>query len=252
VDQAWRILEASVYNGGLGEGGNESIIVARPTFEKSIDRVLTKLDYDPAKLVEAWDLFIKAALVFKNSDGYRYDLVDISRQVLANYASPLQQKLAEAWRLKEVNAYKEYRRQFLELLDDMDRLLATRHDFLLGKWIKEARDNGVTASEKDLYELNARDIITLWGDKESGLREYSCRQWSGLIAGYYKPRWELFFHYLDESLVSGREPDWKNFDSAVKDQEWKWVKGHDRYDDQEKGDAVAVAVELYNKYRKSL
>lgn len=252
VDQAWRILESSVYNGGLGEGGNESIIVARPTFEKSIDRVLTKLDYDPARLIEAWDLFVKVAPVFNNSDGFRYDLMDISRQVLANYASPLQQKLAEAWRLKEVNAYKEYRRQFLELLDDMDRLLATRHDFLLGKWIKEARDNGVTASEKDLYELNARDIITLWGDKESGLREYSCRQWSGLIAGYYKPRWELFFHYLDESFVTGKEPDWKNFDVTVKDQEWKWVNSHDRYDDREKGDAVAVAVELYNKYRKSL
>src|SRR5258708_2132599 len=132
-DHRSRLLEASVYNGGLGEGGNEALIVARPTFEKKIDRVLTGLDYDPAKLVSAWDLFIKNAPAFKGSDGFRYDLVDISRQVLANYASPLQQKIAEAWRLKEVSAYQEYRRQFLELLDDMDRLLATRHDFLLGK-----------------------------------------------------------------------------------------------------------------------
>ena len=117
---------------------------------------------------------------------------------------------------------------------------------------KEARANGVTASEQDLYELNARNIITLWGDKESGLREYSCRQWSGLIAGYYKPRWELFFHELNESLLSGKDPDWKAFDAAVKNLEWKWVNSHDRYDDQKKGDAVLVAVELYNKYRKNL
>ena len=252
IDQAWRILEASVYSGGLGEGGNESIIVARPTFEKKIDRVLTGLDYDPAKLVSAWDLFVKNAPAFKNSDGFRYDLVDISRQVLANYASPLQQKIAEAWRLKEVSAYREYQKQFLALLDDMDRLLATRRDFLLGKWIKEARDNGITPAEKDLYELNARDVITLWGDKESGLREYSCRQWSGLIAGYYKPRWELFFKTLDASLSAGAEPDLKAFDAAVKDWEWKWVNSHDPYDAQEKGDAVSVATELYNKYRKNL
>ncbi|HWK04263.1 MAG TPA: alpha-N-acetylglucosaminidase [Puia sp.] len=252
IDQAWRILEASVYSGGLGEGGNESIIVARPTFEKKVDRVLTGLDYDPAKLVSAWDLFVKNVSVFGSSDGFRYDLVDISRQVLANYASPLQQKIAEAWRLKEVAAYREYKKEFLELLDDMDRLLATRHDFLLGKWIKEARDNGITPAEKDLYELNARDIITLWGDKESGLREYSCRQWSGLIAGYYKPRWELFFHTLDGSLATGTEPDWKVFDAAVKDWEWKWVNSHDSYDAVEKGDAVSVVVELYNKYRKNL
>jgi len=76
--------------------------------------------------------FVKNAAAFKNSDGFRYDLVDISRQVLANYASPLQQKIAEAWRLKETVAYREYSRQFLDLLDDMDRLLATRSDFLLG------------------------------------------------------------------------------------------------------------------------
>lgn len=252
VNRAWSILESSVYNGGLGEGGNESIIVARPTLEKTIDRVLTKLDYDPARLAEAWDLFIQASPFYKNSDGFRYDLVDISRQVLANYASPLQQKLAEAWRLKEGAAFREYKKQFLALLDDMDRLLATRHDFLLGKWIGEARDNGITPAEKDLYELNARNVVTLWGDKESGLREYSCRQWSGLIAGYYKPRWELFFQSLDGSLDSGKEPDWKAFDAAVKDWEWKWVNSHDHYDAVEKGDAVTVATELYNKYRRQL
>jgi alpha-N-acetylglucosaminidase len=252
VDQAWQLLKSSVYNGGLGEGGNESIIVARPTFEKKIDRVLTGLDYDPAKLVAAWDLFVKASPAFAGSDGFRYDLVDITRQVLANYVSPLQQKLAEAWRLKEVAAYREYKKQFLELLDDMDQLLATRSDFLLGKWIKDARDNGITPSEKDLYELNARNIITLWGDKESGLREYSCRQWSGLIEGFYKPRWELFFSALDKSLTAGADPDWKAVDTAVKDWEWKWVNSHDSYAAVEKGDAVTVALALYHKYRQQL
>jgi alpha-N-acetylglucosaminidase len=33
----------------------------------------------------------------KQSDGYQYDLVDVTRQVLANYASPLQQKMASAY-----------------------------------------------------------------------------------------------------------------------------------------------------------
>ena len=133
-------------------------------------------------------------------------------------------------------------------MEDMDRLLATRKDFLLGKWIGEARRNGITPAEKDLYEKNARDIITLWGDKESGLREYSCRQWSGLINGFYKPRWELFFHYLDRSLATGKEMDRAAFDREVKDWEWKWVNSHDPYDDRVKGDAVGVSMEIYRKY----
>ena len=248
VDSAWALLEAGVYSGGLTEGGPESIIQARPTFEKAIDRVNTQLDYDPAGLVRAWGLFIRAAPLLKNSDGFRYDLVDITRQVLADYASPLQQQFAAAWRKKDTAAWRRTTREFLGLMDDMDRLLGTRRDFLLGKWIGEARSNGVDPAEKDLYEKNARDLITLWGDKESGLREYSCRQWSGLIRGFYKPRWKLLFRWLDRCLVTGREMDWGAFDKEVKDQEWKWVNSHDHYEDRTRGDAVGAAVELYRKY----
>ena len=77
-------------------------------------------------------------------------------------------------------SYDRYTGEFLDLMNDMSELLNTRKHFLLGKWIQDARSNGITESEKDLYELNARDIVTLWGDKESGLHEYSNRQWAGL------------------------------------------------------------------------
>ena len=252
VREAWRLLDSSVYDGGLGEGGPESIIQARPTFEKAIDRVLTKLDYDPSKLFEAWKLFEQAAPYLGKSDGFRYDLADITRQVLANYASPLQQDIAMAWQAKDTAAFHRYSRKFLVLMDDMDRLLATRRDFLLGKWIHDARACGVTPAEKDLYEKNARDLITLWGDKESGLREYSCRQWSGLIKGFYKPRWELFFRYVEKALAAGREIDIAAFDKAVKNGEWQWVNSHDVYPDRTSGETVMVAREMYRKYGSSV
>jgi len=248
IRMAWHLLEGSVYNGGLTEGGPESIIQARPTLDSAIDRVNTHLSYDPGVLQGAWTLFVNSAPKLKNSDGYRYDLVDISRQVLANYASVVQQRFARAWKEKDTAGFRKSSRQFLELMDDMDRLLATRKDFLLGKWIKEARACGATPSESDLYEKNARDLVTLWGDKESGLREYSCRQWSGLIRGFYKPRWELFFRRMGAALNSGRDMDWKSFDAEVKDWEWQWVNGHDKYADVASGDAVQVAVATYKKY----
>ncbi len=252
VREAWRLLESGVYNGGLTEGGPESIIQARPTFEKAIDRVNTKLDYDPVSLYKAWELFEQAAPYLGKSDGFRYDLTDITRQVLANYASPLQQDIAASWQAKDTAAFHRYCRKFLALMDDMDRLLATRRDFLLGKWIHDARACGITPAEKDLYEKNARDLITLWGDKESGLREYSCRQWSGLIQGFYKPRWVLFFRFLDSALTSGRAMDMSAFDKAVKDWEWKWVNGHDLYADRVRGRTVAIASELFGKYGGSV
>jgi|GEM_PF-36919 len=248
VDTAWDLLAGSVYNGGLTEGGMESIIQARPTLEPAVDRVNTRLSYDPAVLQQAWKIFTRAAPRLQHSDGYRYDLVDITRQVLANYASVIQQRFAAAWKEKDTAAFRRNSRQFLALMDDMDRVLATRRDFLLGKWIKEARACGDTKEEADLYEKNARDLVTLWGDKESGLREYSCRQWSGLIKGFYKPRWELFFRWMEKAMVTGVDPDWKAFDKEVKDWEWQWVLRRDVYDDEAKGDPVKEVGALYKKY----
>lgn len=251
LNEAWNILLNTVYSGGLTEGGNESIIVARPTFEKKIDRVLTHVDYDPLQLLKAWGLFTGVSDQFKSSDGFEYDLVDISRQVLANYASPLQQKMVAAYKNKDQAAFKKYSAEFLTLMDDMDALLNTRKDFLLGKWITEGRANGITEKEKNLYEFNARDLVTLWGDKESGLREYSNRQWAGLIKGYYKPRWELFFTMLDKSMQAGTTPDLKAFDQQVKNWEWKWVNQHDNaYSAKPTGNSLEKSAELYKKYNQ--
>ncbi|GGH00172.1 alpha-N-acetylglucosaminidase [Mucilaginibacter phyllosphaerae] len=253
VNQAWHILLNTVYSGGLTEGGQESIIVARPTLKKSIDRVLTRLDYNPAELLRAWGLFINAADSLQKSDGFEYDVVDVSRQVLANYAGPLQQKMALAYQQKDKVAFNRYSKAFLELMTDMDALLSTRKDFLLGKWISEARANGITDKEKNLYELNARNLITLWGDKESGLREYANRQWAGLINGFYRPRWELFIGQLNNSLAKGTAFDNDAFIKQVKDWEWQWVNKHDNaYPATTKGNALATAKTLYDKYHNTI
>ncbi len=251
--QAWHILLNTVYSGGLTEGGPESIIVARPTLEKQIDRVLTRLDYDPRQLVQAWSLFIKASETLQQNEGFAYDLVDLTRQVLANYASPLHQRVVNAYRQKNKGELNRYSQEFTQLMVDMDSLLNTRGDFLLGKWIADARSNGLTEQEKNLYEWNARDLITLWGDKESGLREYSNRQWAGLIKDFYKPRWDLFFSYLDRSLATGQVLNTAAFDADVKNLEWQWVNRHDHsYPVHPNGNAIETAKRMYRKYNVTI
>ena len=184
----------------------------------------------------------------QQSDGFQYDLVDITRQVLANYATPLQQKWVLAYLHNDAGSFTKYTQEFLELMDDMDELLATRKDFLLGKWIADARNCGVDENEKKLYELNARNVITLWGDKESELHEYSCRQWAGLIKGFYKPRWQKFFTDLQQKMATGARMEMNDFESAVKTWEWNWVNSNDAYSASPTGDAIDVSKRLYTKY----
>jgi alpha-N-acetylglucosaminidase len=248
---SWKILASTVYAGGLGEGGPESIIVARPTTEAWADRVRTKLDYQPRELAKAWGLLVRAADSLGDGDGFRYDLVDVTRQVLADYATPLQQRCVLAYLDHDFAGFDSCTARFLELMDDLDVLLATRREFLLGRWIGDARRCGATAAESDLYEKNARDLITLWGDKESGLHEYSCRQWSGLIKDFYKPRWAQYFVFLRQKMERGDRMEETSFQQAIKDWEWKWVNTTGGgYSEQPSEDALSVVRRLYTKYAK--
>lgn len=239
---AWGVLKNTVYSGGQTSGGAGTIICARPTFDKDGNRVFTEINYDPLQLVNVWKTFVNSSLGFLKSEGYKYDLVDITRQVLANYSNQLQQQFAAAYQSKNMDLYNKLTAEFLDLIDDFDKLLATHINFLLGKWISDARKWGTTTEEQNLYEFNARDLITLWGDKDNILHEYSNRQWSGLVSSFYKPRWQTFFDYVKNGKVA-------SFENDIRVWEWNWVNSvNGGFSPTPKGDSFIIVGELFAKY----
>ena len=81
--------------------------------------------------------------------------------------------------------------QTVDLLMDVDRLLASHPLYRLEEWVELARNSGTTLQEKDAYEANAKRLITSWG----GIQEdYAARFWSGLIKDYYTWISNLFRH----------------------------------------------------------
>ncbi|WEK35367.1 MAG: alpha-N-acetylglucosaminidase [Candidatus Pseudobacter hemicellulosilyticus] len=250
---AWEILRKTAYavpaNKNIRDGA-ESIIQARPTLDSMTRWARTRLNYTATDLLPAWDALIKAGPACKNSSGFQYDLADLTRQILADYALPVQQRMAAAYKSKDLASFKKYSAQLLTLIDDMDTLLATHKDFLLGTWVADARAWGTNDEEKNLYEQNAKNLVTLWGDKNCPLYEYSCRQWSGLLSDFYKPRWQYFFTTAEKSLVEGKELDKKGINKALSEWEWQWVKTRKSYATKPSGDPVMAATKLYNKYRK--
>jgi alpha-N-acetylglucosaminidase len=253
INEAWGLMMKSVYSSApSGSPWRKSIIVGRPDLDMKKDGPDTSPNYDPKLLVKAWQLFIQSALELKASDGFRFDLVDITRQVLGNYANTIEPKIMTAYKQNDTAAFKHYTIAFIQLMDDMDELLGTRKHFLLGAWIADARANGITPKERNLYEFNARDLVTLWGNRDSPLHEYSSRQWAGLIKGFYEPRWKMFFEGLHQSIVNKTPFDDAAFENKVKDWEWAWVNRHDKYATTEKGNSVEVANRLFKKYDKTI
>jgi alpha-N-acetylglucosaminidase len=118
---------------------------------------------------------------------------------------------------------------------------------MLGKWTTMARNiademPGTTAADKDWLELNnARTLITTWGDRKSsevaGLRDYSYRQWAGMLSDFYASRWQLFFS--DDPDV-----DWFNHDRA-----WA-LNANKKYDNTPCGNAKDIASALLHRYIK--
>jgi alpha-N-acetylglucosaminidase len=249
--KAWDIFRKTVYTVPADRyvrDGAESIIQARPTTDSTTHWARTSSNYRAHDLLPAWQALINASGELQQSDGFRFDLVDVTRQVLANYALPLQRKWVLAYQQKDTAAFKLYSNQFIELIDDMDRLLATRKDFLLGAWVADARRCGITDDEKALYEMNAKDLITLWGDKDCPLNEYACKQWSGLMSDFYKPRWEQYFAQLELDMKGEKTFDKDVFVAQIKAWEWTWVNIRKDYPATPQGDPVAQARLMYQKY----
>ncbi|MFR7607500.1 alpha-N-acetylglucosaminidase [Odoribacter laneus] len=249
VEKAWDILRKTVY---ANEGNYESAITARPTFEKHNNWAYTDIPYDPVEVIKAWKYLLQAADRLGKNPCYRYDLILVGKQVLANYATIIQQKFGEDYRTKDLPAFTRNSREFMELIDDMDELMGTHEAFLLGKWLEDARSWGKTASEKQLYEKNARDQITLWGGKDAVLHDYASKQWSGLFKGFYKGRWQLFIDEVYDCIKTGRKYDHTASDDRVRSWEWEWVNGQEKYPAVPQGDPVVVSERMFGKYIKKL
>ena len=251
--KAWQIIMSSAYENTVNNGGQESILTGRPSFKENPGGTTnTKAHYEKEDLIKAWQMLVSCNEAFADSDGYRYDLVDVTRQVLADYASVLQQNAARMYEAGDVEGFKAASAEFLALINDMDSLLGTRSEFLLGRWLKSARAIGHTQQEKDLYERNARNLITLWGNKDCRIRDYACRQWNGMMGGFYHPRWARFFTFVESAMVDGVPYDEDKFVSESKDWEWEWLGGHEEYISEPIGSEIEECLKIWNKYSKSI
>lgn len=245
--KAWDILRHTVYNSTYGKKDPpiESIVCARPAWNRQSASAwgMGTLDYDPAALLPAWRQAVNAIPSLSSSDAFQYDAVNITRQVLDNYARTLYAQMQVAFRQKDLISFKKLSRSFLGLIADEDELLATRKEYMLGPWLAMAKNKGITQEEKYLYEWNARTQITTWTYDLNDVNDYACKEWSGLLKDYYLPRWQMFIAQCINVLHGNKaaEPDYFAFEK-------KWAGLHNDYPVTTKGDAIAEVQKLFNKY----
>ncbi|MGL5562532.1 MAG: alpha-N-acetylglucosaminidase [Tannerellaceae bacterium] len=270
AQKAWHILLESAYGKGTNGVEYSSVIAARPAInvKKSGPNAGFKIPYDEQVLYKAQALLLADANKLGKSKLYRFDIVDVQRQIMTNLAQRINKAATAAYKAGDLKTFKLHRDRFLELLHDTDKMLASRTEWNFDKWVNDARSWGTTSKEKDQLEEDATSLVTFWGFTE-GYNciqfDYSWREWAGLIRRYYYPRWKKLYDIMETSLAKG-EP--YNDDDAKQNHGREAFRGNEFYSDladweiafsktpktdinpNPKGDEVKLAKQMFEKYRK--
>lgn len=214
VENAWMILVQSIYNcpaGNNQQGPHESIFCGRPTLNNFQASSWSKMKnyYDPADTREAARLMNSVAEKYRGNNNFEFDLVDITRQALADQARLQYQRTIADYKAFSRKAFEKDAQRFLDMLLIQDKLLGTRSEFRLGHWTEPAIACGSTPEEKKLYEWNARVQITTWGNRfcaDSGLRDYAHKEWQGILKDFYYVRWKTYFEALADQMKAQTGP----------------------------------------------
>lgn len=247
--KAWEILAEKVYiqPAQVGQG---TLTNARPCL-KGHGHWTTRptIEYRAEDLVEAWSLLLSVKDCQR--DSYEFDLVNIGRQVLGNYFNVVRDEFTLAYKAGDIQLMKKRGNKMREILEDIDRLVSCHQVFSLKKWITDARDMGHDAASKDYYEMNARSLISIWGDSYS-LSDYANRSWAGLTKHYYYVRWDRFINEVIKAAEGKTSFDEEAFFNQSRMFENEWVNPNNKINFNEGGDGIKLARKLYNKYAKEI
>lgn len=251
ITQAWSILADGIYNCPFGnnqQGPHESIFCGRPGLNNFQASSWSKMQnyYDPTSTEAAARLMLEVADKYKGNNNFEYDLVDIVRQSLSDRGRIVYNQTIADFKSFDKKSFAAHSQEFLNILLAQDRLLGTRSEFRVGRWIEQARNLGTTPEEKDLYEWNARVQITTWGNRvcanDGGLRDYAHKEWNGLLKDFYYKRWAAYWQTLQDVL-----DDKPMVELDYYAMEEPWTLAHNPYASQPEGDCVSVAKEVFNK-----
>ena len=137
----------------------------------------------------------------KKIDATRADLQSIVRQFLSDLAYPVYIKATEFFKEKNVRNFEQASNLFLEICEDIDRLLRTREETNFCTKYLEAQELGSSQEEKESLQINFLLLHTIWGPFDhSLLYDTVWNEWGGLVKDYYEARWHMYYRKSSRTI----------------------------------------------------
>ena len=261
VKQAWEIMKQNIY---YAPYHNDSVIEKVPSFTNNVEIDPEKLSIieryknsvgfnitaSIKDLWQAWGLLLEDEVVnkLKDIDTYKHDLVDLGVNILTNEFDIERRTFTSAYRNKSLEGLETSGKKLLTFIEDADKLLASDKIYLLGRWINNAIKIAPIGKYQDLFEYNARNLLTLWGP-DGNINDYARKSWAGLYIDYYYPRWKMFIDQVIEAITAGIEFDIDKFRTDALNFGREWQNKTNRYSSDPIGDTSTIAKALYEKYK---
>lgn len=222
--EAWNLLKKTIYN----RSGNTAYTLARLPENVGAQ----SLPYNAQTVEKAFKLLLKDFNKLSASEGYRYDLTELMRQLVNNYGVVQYQKVLEAYTAKDLTAFRAEKEKFLNAFDVCDLIQGTQKEQLVGEWIGKAEDWAEKYDDfsYDSLTMNAKALITTWAGaaSASALPDYAYRNYQGMMTDLYKARWQTFLDKEEAYLQDGTEIKRLN-QSDYFHFYWDWVMNTPEY-----------------------
>lgn len=237
--RAWDVLRSTAYDmpSGKWSEAHDNLFSAQPDLTTKSACVFSPKHprYDLQAFHGAIGQLLKVHPSLRNSSAYRYDLVDVARQTLANRSRMLLPEINSAYLAKDVSRFHRLTAQWLDAITQLNQVVGTNSSFLLGPWVAAAKAAGRGTAELEQLKFDACSLLAEWGPTPSNAHDYANREWNGMLE-FYRNRWSRYFAALDKSLTAGtpvEQIDWFTLDQT-------WSKTARPYPQHPVGDAFAV------------
>eukprot|EP00939_MAST-03C_sp_MAST-3C-sp1_P001224 g1224.t1 len=273
VTRAWNLLVNSSYSQDLSVQDGTAVPHIGPgeswAFENDGQTPSQRLCF----VFDAWkELANSAADVMPGSEPFRYDLVNLGREVIGQLAGSFGKNFSDALSQQPLDGSRVQltAEAYASVLEDIDGLVGTDPAFLLGSWIDMARRWGTSAESTDcvdtgypiidgdcehFYEWNARVQLTTWNPTPAnasaipgGPIDYAAKHWNGLIKDYYAKRVRIIAEQGVRDASQGRALDTGAVDRIKAEHAYNWTVATNKYPSSPVGDFAASTAAMIRKY----
>lgn len=220
---AWQIMKDSNYNHGVRY--TNELFGMKSTTPQSYGK--QSIPYGAENLESALRLLLEDFDKFKNSECYLYDITEMMRQHVSNYAVLKYNEVLDARSPDTVEEFKKLKDEFLNAFNVLNEVASTQQEQLGGEWIGKARDRAADYDDfaEDSFEMGAKALITSWGSRgaHGSLKDYGWRNYEGIFKDLNTNIWSEYLNRVADNLENGLAVTNGNLDkNGYFDMYWKW------------------------------